>query len=132
MPFPTRRSPNAPVWPCCVTATRGSNWRSSARPFSGRHGPAGTQVYQTAVRSYFQAVRKDPQAESPDLDRQHEERVQHAERLLPTSPLRNYGLERLVAEAKAKAGGLLAALDWLPDTTPALCGSGLICGPWET
>ena len=82
------------------------------------------QVYQTAVRSYFQAVKKDPQADSPDLARQHEVRVGHAERLLPPSPLRDYGLERLVAEAKAKAGGLLAAgaLDWLPDATQNFVG----------
>ena len=76
-----------------------------------------TQVYQAAVRSYFLAVKKDPQADLPDLDRQHEVRVRHAERWLATSPLRDYGLERLIAEAKSKAEALLAAhaLDWLPD-----------------
>jgi hypothetical protein len=78
-----------------------------------------TQVYQTAVRKYFMAVKEDPQADVADLDRQHEVRVMHAERLLPISPLRDYGLERLVAEAKSKAGGLVAAgaLDWLPDAS---------------
>ena len=78
-----------------------------------------TQVYHTAIRGYFLAVKEDPQADSPDLNRQHEVRVRHAERLLPTSPLRDYGLERLVAEATSRAGGLLAAhaLDWLPDAS---------------
>jgi hypothetical protein len=78
-----------------------------------------TQVYQRALRKYFTAVKKDPQADSPDLDRQHEVRVRHAEQLLPTSPLRDYGLERLVAEARSKAGALVAAgaLDWLPDAS---------------
>ncbi len=76
-----------------------------------------TQVYQTAVRTYFLAVKQDPQANLPDLDKQHEVRVRHAERLLPTSPLRDYGLDRLIAEAKSEAGSLVAAgaLDWLPD-----------------
>lgn len=82
------------------------------------------QVYQTAVRSYFLAVKGDPLADVPDLDRQHEVRVRHAERLLPASPLRDYGLERLLAEAKSRAGGLLAAgaLDWLPDASLHFAG----------
>ena len=64
-------------------------------------------------------MKKDPPADSPDLDRQHEVRVGHAEALLPTSPLRDYGLQRLVAEARSKAGSLVAAgaLDWLPDAS---------------
>lgn len=83
-----------------------------------------TQVYQTAVRKYFLAVKKDPQADVPDLDRQHDVRVWHAERLLPTSPLRDYGLERLVAESKTTAASLLApgALDWLPEATMNFVG----------
>ena len=83
-----------------------------------------TQVYQTAARSYFLAVRNDPQADVPDLDRQHEIRVKYAERLLPASPLRDYGLERLLGEAKSRAGGLLAAgaLDWLPDASRHFVG----------
>ena len=32
----TRRSLNAPVWPCCVTATHAWNWPCLARPFSGK------------------------------------------------------------------------------------------------
>jgi hypothetical protein len=83
-----------------------------------------TQVYQTAVRGYFLAVKSDPEADLPDLDRQHEVRVRHAERLLPTSPLRDYGLERLLTEARSKAAGLLAvgALDWLPDASQHFLG----------
>jgi len=82
------------------------------------------QIYQTAVRSYFLAVKGDPLADVPDLDRQHAVRVRHAERLLPASPLRDYGLERLLAEAKSRAGGLLAAgaLDWLPDASLHFAG----------
>jgi len=82
------------------------------------------QVYQTAVRRYYAAVRKDPEAGVPDLDRQHETRVRHAEQLLPTSPLRDYGLDRLIADARSKAGGLVAAgaLDWLPDASRHFVG----------
>lgn len=82
------------------------------------------QAYQTAARGYFMAVKKDLEADVPDLDRQHAVRVRHAERLLPVSPLRDYGLDRLVAEAKSKAGELVAAgaLDWLPDASRHFVG----------
>jgi hypothetical protein len=44
--------------------------------------------------------------------------------MLPTSPLRDYGLERLVAESKTTAASLLApgALDWLPEATMNFVG----------
>jgi hypothetical protein len=43
--------------------------------------------------------------------------VQHAEQLLPVHPLRQYGFERLIDEAKANAARFIppGALEWLPD-----------------
>ena len=42
---------------------------------------------------------------------------EHAERMLPISPLRHYGVDRLIVEAKGQAARFLptGALDWLPD-----------------
>jgi hypothetical protein len=75
------------------------------------------KVYERAVRPYMLAVNGDVRARSPSLAVQHEVRLEHAERLLPTSPLRRYGIERLIAEARDQAGRFLpaGALEWLPD-----------------
>jgi len=75
------------------------------------------KVYERAVRPFMVAVKGDPRAGDPSLTVQHAVRLEHAERLLPTSPLRQYGIDRLIAEAQAQAGRFLSsgALDWLPD-----------------
>jgi hypothetical protein len=77
------------------------------------------KVYERAVRSYMLAVKGDPRAGNPDLAVQHESRIEHAERVLPVSPLRQHGIDRLTAEAKVQAARFLpaGALDWLPDAS---------------
>jgi len=78
------------------------------------------KVYERAVRPYMLAVRGDPlAAATAPLPEQHQARLRHAELLLPANPLRQYGIERLIAEAKAKTAQMLpaSALDWLPDVS---------------
>jgi hypothetical protein len=75
-------------------------------------------IFERAARHYLAAVRRDARAHvSSSLETQHEARLQHAEQLLPASPLRDYGIDRLIDEAKAKAARMLpeGALRWLPD-----------------
>lgn len=83
------------------------------------------KVYERALRPYMLAVKGDPRSGNPSLAVQHQVRLGHAEQLLPTSPLRRYGIDRLIAEAKAQAARFLppGALDWLPDAR--LCFSFL-------
>jgi hypothetical protein len=77
------------------------------------------QIHESVVRPYFMAVKKDRAANDLDLTVQHAIRVQHAETLLPQNPMRDYGLDRMVAEAREAALRLVApgALDWLPDVS---------------
>jgi hypothetical protein len=51
------------------------------------------------------------------LATQHEIRVRCAENHLPTNPLRDYGVGRMIAEAQEALGQIVqpAALAWLPD-----------------
>ena len=73
------------------------------------------RVYEQAVRPYRLAVKRDRRARDPALHTQHLVRVEHAERLLPVNPLRQHGLERLIAQARAQAARLVpgGALKWL-------------------
>jgi hypothetical protein len=61
------------------------------------------RVHEHAVRPYMLAVKRDSRSKDPALHTQHLARVEHAERLLPVNPLRQHGLERLIAEAQAQA-----------------------------
>ncbi len=74
------------------------------------------QIYQDNVAAYGRAVRQDTAAKNGDLLVQHRARVLHAERLLPRRPLQDYGVERLISEARqATAIGLdPAILKYLP------------------
>lgn len=82
------------------------------------------QVYRQAVRSYVVAVKKDARADAPDLRTQHQARVEHAKRLLPTNPLHDFGIDRLVAEARSRAERMAppGSLEWLPDVTGNFVG----------
>lgn len=82
------------------------------------------RVYEAAVRQYFMAVKKDAAADVPDFLTQHRTRVGHAEALLPQSPLRDYGIDRLIAEARVATLPVVAsgALDWLPDIATHFVG----------
>ena len=75
------------------------------------------RVHSRAVRRYMLAVKRDKRSSAPDIDVQHAARVEHAEQLLPVNPLRDYGLERLVTEARAQAARFVPseAIQWLPD-----------------
>lgn len=75
------------------------------------------RVYERAVRPYMLGVKKDPRSHDADLLVQHYSRVQCAERLLATDPLKEYGLDRLIADAREQAAQLVlpSALQWLPD-----------------
>ncbi len=75
------------------------------------------KVYERAVRPYMLAVKRDHQSSAPSLAVQHHVRLEHAEQLLPVSPLRQYGIQRLIDEAQAQAARFLppGALVWLPD-----------------
>jgi hypothetical protein len=74
------------------------------------------RVHEHAVRPYMLAVKRDLRAKDPSLHIQHLVRVGHAERLLPFNPLRQHGLERLIAKAQAQAARFVppGALEWLP------------------
>jgi hypothetical protein len=78
------------------------------------------KIYERVLRPYLLAVKSDPRSCSLDLHAQHAVRLAHAERLLPTRPLAEYGLARLIADAQERAARLvpLGALEWLPDVRP--------------
>ena len=73
-------------------------------------------IYQTASKPYARTVHRVLKASNLDLAAHHRVLVQHAENLLPISPLQEYGWERLVSEARdATAVGLdPKMLDVLP------------------
>lgn len=75
------------------------------------------KVYERAVRPYMVAVKGDPRSSDPALAVQHHARLEYAGQLLPATPLRQYGVERLIDEAQAQAARFLppGALRWLPD-----------------
>jgi hypothetical protein len=58
------------------------------------------------------------------LRTQHRARIEHAERILPPSPLREFGIDRLVANAKKMAERMAppGSLDWLPDVAGNFVG----------
>jgi hypothetical protein len=75
------------------------------------------KVYESQGRDYALAVMKDQWLKNATLQEQHARRLEHAEQLLPKHPLRDQGVERLIAEAHAAT---LAGLDpalakWLPE-----------------
>jgi hypothetical protein len=75
------------------------------------------RVYERALRPYVAAVRKAHIPLDASLVQQHEIRVRCAEDHLLLRPLADYGLDRLIAEARARTS-LFANPDyvrWLPD-----------------
>ncbi|HNQ25079.1 MAG TPA: hypothetical protein PKK06_18525 [Phycisphaerae bacterium] len=75
------------------------------------------KIYESRGRDYALAVMKDTRLKGAPLREQHARRLELAEQLLPERPLRGYGLDRLVAQARqATLTGLDPALaDFLPD-----------------
>lgn len=84
------------------------------------------QIYRNASRAYTSAVKADPGSDGLDLRGQHQVRVEHALRLLAMNPLREHGLDRLAAEARAEVARFFPAesLEWLPDVRPNFLGLG--------
>ncbi len=82
------------------------------------------RVHESGVKQYLQAVKRDARADDADLLVQHETRVKYAESLLPQCPLSEYGLDRLVSEARESAAMYLApgAVDWLPNIADHFVG----------
>ena len=78
---------------------------------------ARLRIYEKAVRPYMMAVKKALVPKGAALAIQHEIRVRGAENHLPMNPLRDYGIERMIAEAREALGQIVqpSALAWLPD-----------------
>jgi len=74
-------------------------------------------IYEKAVRPYMIAVRKSRLPSSAGLTDQHSVRVQCAEMHLPMSPLRDYGVARMIAEAQTSLAKIVhpSAMAWLPE-----------------
>lgn len=77
------------------------------------------RMLETLLRPYVAAVRKDRVDRQLSLPEEHELRLGCATRHLPFNPLRDYGIDRYIAEAKSALvdTGLIVrdALTWLPD-----------------
>jgi hypothetical protein len=75
------------------------------------------RIYERSLRPYVAAVRRARVPATADLCMHHEVRVQCAEQHLPLNPLRDYGLDRMLASAREALAPLVhpAALEWLPD-----------------
>jgi hypothetical protein len=73
-------------------------------------------IYQNSHEPYGRAMNQVSKKLPNDLTIQHTTRVQYAEKMLPKNPLHNYGVERLIAEAKAATAIGLdpAILQYLP------------------
>ncbi|MGO8925409.1 MAG: hypothetical protein ACLQU3_00585 [Limisphaerales bacterium] len=78
---------------------------------------ARLRIYEKAARPYMMAVKKARVPAGIGLATQHGIRVRCAENHLPTNPLRDYGVARMIAEAQEALGQIVqpAALAWLPD-----------------
>jgi hypothetical protein len=78
-------------------------------------------IYQRAVRPYMLAIRRAHLSPGSELAVQYETRVRCAEHHLPLNPLADYGLTRVLEDARAALAGLVnpavnpATLGWLPD-----------------
>ena len=75
------------------------------------------RIYEKAVRPYLSAVRKARIPEDAVLAVQHAIRVRCAESHLPTAPLQDHGIERMIEEAREAVAQIVhpSALAWLPD-----------------
>ncbi len=75
------------------------------------------RVYEKAVRRYLVEVRKSRLPPGAGLAAQHELRVRLAEKHLPLSPLRDYGVSRMISEAREALARLIqpAMMAWLPE-----------------
>ena len=77
--------------------------------------PYAELVYQKPLRPYTAAVRR-ASVGGRTLSQSHELRIECALNHLPLQPLREYGLDRMVAEARANVSVTVGpdVLEWLP------------------
>lgn len=82
------------------------------------------RIHEGFMRKYRLAVTKAPGVDDPDLWVQHRVRLQCAHDHLPPNPLRDYGIDRLIAEAREETLRFVApgSLDWLPDASRHFVG----------
>ena len=75
------------------------------------------RIYEKAVRPYMVAVRKERVPAGTALGTQHKVRLRCAESHLPTNPVQDYGVERMIAEAREALADMVqpSALAWLPE-----------------
>ncbi len=76
-------------------------------------------IYQRAVRRYMVEVRKSRLPPNVGLPEQHDLRVRCAAKHLPLNPLRDYGVTRMISEARKSLAQIIhpAAMAWLPDVS---------------
>ena len=74
-------------------------------------------IYHRAVRPYMLAVKRSGLSPGAPLGLQHETRVRCAEEYLPANPLADYGVGRMIDDAREALAQLVnpAALAWLPE-----------------
>jgi hypothetical protein len=74
-------------------------------------------VYRRAVRPYMMAVTRSRLPARAALLKQHAIRVRCAEEFLPLTPLADYGVDRMIADARAALAEMVhpGTLEWLPD-----------------
>jgi len=74
-------------------------------------------IYERAVRPYRLAAQKARLRPDAGLSDQHDLRVRCAEKHLPLNPLRDFGVNRMISEARAALAQTInpAAMTWLPD-----------------
>ena len=84
------------------------------------------RIYERAARPFMLAVKQDVRSDAPELLAQHAARVEQAERLLAQNPLQDYGLERMLAEARELTARFVppGSLEWLPDARKSFIGLG--------
>lgn len=77
------------------------------------------RIYQRAVRPYWQTLKRSRLSRSAGLAVQHEMRIRCAEKRLPMDPLAEYGVGRMITEARDAVAQLVnpSALKWLPDVS---------------
>lgn len=78
---------------------------------------ARLRIYERAIRPYLTAVRRARVPADEALRVHHQVRLQCAEQYLPLNPLRDYGVERMLADAREALTRLVHpdALAWLPE-----------------
>jgi|SRR5947209_14328588 len=78
------------------------------------------RIYRAALRPYVLAMGRARISSGLALPEQHRERVACAEKSLAQTPIASYGVDRLIAEARAATAAFVQPelLEWLPNVRP--------------